>query len=153
MACPSVVPFALKVRNQFNSSLTCLPAKHQQWLYDGTVSLKFIYLGFLRQQNLEVHMCVHSEDEPKYKRKLRLRREMMERLRAEEEAEGKIPNGRQRGLLGPESRPHGDGEEQEVRGLGGAEHGEPEYHRGGSVWPGPRPSGPGRKGGHRDCHT
>lgn len=35
-------------------------------------------------------MCVHSEDEPKYKRKLRLRREMMERLRAEEEAEGAL---------------------------------------------------------------
>ncbi|XP_048731386.1 zinc finger protein ZFP2-like [Ostrea edulis] len=43
--------------------------------------------GFLRQQNLEVHMCVHSEDEPKYKRKLRLKREMLERLRAEDDTE------------------------------------------------------------------
>lgn len=33
-------------------------------------------------------MCVHSEDEPKYKRKLRLKRELIERLRAEEDAEG-----------------------------------------------------------------
>lgn len=33
-------------------------------------------------------MCVHSEDEPKYKRKLRLKRELIERLRAEENAEG-----------------------------------------------------------------
>jgi hypothetical protein len=32
-------------------------------------------------------MCVHSEDEPKYKRKLRLKREMLERLRAEDDAE------------------------------------------------------------------
>ena len=54
---------------------------------------KIIYLGFLRQQNLEVHMCVHSEDEPKYKRKWRLRREMMERLRAEKEAEGALQMG------------------------------------------------------------
>ncbi|XP_061178062.1 zinc finger protein 260-like isoform X2 [Saccostrea echinata] len=51
-------------------------------------SCPICYKGFLRQQNLEVHMCVHSEDEPKYKRKLRLKREMMERLRAEDEAEG-----------------------------------------------------------------
>lgn len=50
--------------------------------------LNFFQTGFLRQQNLEVHMCVHSEDEPKYKRKLRLRRELIERLRAEEDAEG-----------------------------------------------------------------
>lgn len=32
-------------------------------------------------------MCVHSEDEPKYKRKLRLKREMLERLRAEDDTE------------------------------------------------------------------
>lgn len=51
-------------------------------------SCPICFKGFLRQQNLEVHMCVHSEDEPKYKRKLRLRRELIERLRAEEDAEG-----------------------------------------------------------------
>ncbi|XP_033751830.1 zinc finger protein 888-like [Pecten maximus] len=43
--------------------------------------------GFLRAQNLEVHMCVHSEDEPKYKRKLREKRELMERLRKEQQEE------------------------------------------------------------------
>ncbi|XP_060072462.1 zinc finger protein 92-like [Ylistrum balloti] len=41
--------------------------------------------GFLRAQNLEVHMCVHSEDEPKYKRKIREKRELMERLRKEQQ--------------------------------------------------------------------
>lgn len=51
-------------------------------------SCPICFKGFLRQQNLEVHMCVHSEDEPKYKRKLRLKRELIERLRAEEDAEG-----------------------------------------------------------------
>lgn len=33
-------------------------------------------------------MCVYFEDELKYKRKLRFKRELIERLRAEEDVEG-----------------------------------------------------------------
>lgn len=33
-------------------------------------------------------MCVYFEDELKYKRKLRIKRELIERLRAEEDVEG-----------------------------------------------------------------
>ena len=55
--------------------------------------------GFLRQQNLEVHMCVHSDEEPKYKRRLREKRELYERLIREEEEEDILQQGAE-GLAG-----------------------------------------------------
>lgn len=44
--------------------------------------------GFLRSQNLDVHMCVHSEDLPKYKRKLLMKKKLLEEIEAEEVANG-----------------------------------------------------------------
>ncbi|XP_052064609.1 zinc finger protein 260-like [Mytilus californianus] len=39
--------------------------------------------GFLRSQNLDVHMCVHSDDLPKYKRKLLMKKKLLEEIEAE----------------------------------------------------------------------
>lgn len=48
--------------------------------------------GFLRSQNLDVHMCVHSDDLPKYKRKLLMKKKLLEEMAAEDADETSFEN-------------------------------------------------------------
>lgn len=48
--------------------------------------------GFLRSQNLDVHMCVHSDDLPKYKRKLLMKKKLLEEMAAEESGDASFEN-------------------------------------------------------------